>query len=266
MIDYSRELKEQFIELRELLTSAKKRKKRHAGLPEGSLRITASNGSPQYYFREKDAEKSSYVHAKDREIIPKLIQAEYDEKILKALEEACHNFERFLNNYNPRFLDEIYDKLCKARKELVSPITLSDEAFINQWMEKIQGEQNPYPKQVIYETEQGEKVRSKSEKILADTFYKMKIPYCYEPKVLLNGFKDVYPDFACLNVRTRKTFYWEHLGLLSEEEYATKNFEKMATYEKCGILLGGSLIISMETAEQPLDIAVIRKKIERFLK
>ncbi|MBR4733853.1 MAG: hypothetical protein IK081_13915 [Lachnospiraceae bacterium] len=265
MIDYSRELKEQLMEIKRLLVNVKKRRKAHEGLPEGSLRVTNSKGFPQYYFREKGTEKAVYVPAKDRAIIPKLIQREYENKAFIALEEAHRNMESFLKKYDPKCLDEIYDNLCTGRKEYVNPIAITDEEYVKQWMEENPGEQNSFPEQGKYETEQGEKVRSKSEKILADTFHKMKIPYCYEPKVLLNDHKVAYPDFACLNVRTRKTVYWEHLGLLNENEYASKNYLKIEAYEKSGILLGDKLLISMETAENPLDVSLIRRKIERFL-
>ena len=265
MIDYSKELKEQFRELKSLLASAKKRKKAQEGLPEGSLRVTNSKGFPQYYFREKGAGKAVYVHAKDKAIIPKLIQREYENKAFKALEEEYRNMESFLKKYDPKCLDEIYDKLCKGRKEYVTPIAITDEEYVKQWMEEHPGGQNYYPEQGKYETDRGEKVRSKSEKIIADMFHKMKIPYCYEPKVSLIEHKTSYPDFACLNVRTRKTIYWEHFGLIDENDYAAKNYLKIEAYEKSGILLGDKLIISMETADHPLDVSLIRSKIDRFL-
>lgn len=265
MIDYSKELREQLLEMKKLLANAKKRQKNHEGLPKGALRVTTSQGVPQYYFKEQGKEKATYVHAKDRAIVYKLIQRDYDLSVLRALEEDCKSMDAFLNKYHPKHLDEIYEKLCIGRKKYVTPIMPSDEEFTNTWLAEIQGEKNPFPESGKYETEQGEKVRSKSEKILADTFYKMKIPYRYEPEVLLTGHKAVYPDFACLNVRKRKTIYWEHLGLLNADDYALKNYMKLESYEKNGIFLGDSLIISMETPEMPLDIALIRKKIEKFL-
>ena len=79
-------------------------------------------------------------------------------------------------------------------------------------------------------TKRGEYVRSKSEKILADLFYENGIPYQYEPAFRLINGKLVYPDFVLLNVRERKTFYWEHYGLASDETYSTKNIDKLCLY------------------------------------
>ena len=55
----------------------------------------------------------------------------------------------------------------------------------------------------------------------------MNIPYKYESKLTIAQNKIMYPDFTCLNVKKRKTIYWEHLGLLDNYDYSTKNFAKI---------------------------------------
>ena len=52
-------------------------------------------------------------------------------------------------------------------------------------------------------TEKGERVRSKSEKIMADYFYRNGIFYKYERPLYLPGVGIVYPDFtfAIISVR-----------------------------------------------------------------
>ncbi len=75
----------------------------------------------------------------------------------------------------------------------------------------------------------------------------------------------MYPDFTCLNVKKRKTIYWEHLGLLDNYDYSTKNFAKIETYENNGIYVGDTLLISTETTNNSLNVSVIRDKIEMFL-
>lgn len=115
-----------------------------------------------------------------------------------------------------------------------------------------------------YYTSRGGFVRSKSEKIIADALEKYNIPYQYEP-VLELGYNTVYPDFVVLNVRTRKTIYWEHLGIVSDMEYATKNFIKIQNYEKNGYLLGKDLIITMESSDIPMNIKLVEQKIKEFL-
>ena len=67
-----------------------------------------------------------------------------------------------------------------------------------------------------------------------------------------------------LNVRKRKTLYWEHLGLLSEYSYAQKNFAKINDYEEGGLLLGKNLIITMETEEAPINTKLVEEKIKLY--
>ena len=69
-----------------------------------------------------------------------------------------------------------------------------------------------------------ERVRSKSEVIIADTLARHGVPYRYEyPLKLKSGrdgaFRTIHPDFLCLNVRTRAEFYWEHFGLMDDPDY-----------------------------------------------
>ena len=67
-----------------------------------------------------------------------------------------------------------------------------------------------------------------------------------------------------MNVRERKTIYWEHLGKVGEETYATRNFSKLMDYEEQGLIIGKNLIITMETEERPLDIAIVEEKVRLF--
>ena len=61
-------------------------------------------------------------------------------------------------------------------------------------------------------TENGERVRSKSEKILADYFYRQNILYKYEKPLYLKGYGTVYPDFTFLSSKTGKEIYWNMRG------------------------------------------------------
>lgn len=265
MIDYSKELKQQLDEIERLILRVKRGQKAFEGLPEGSIRVSMSGGRPIYLLARQDTLKTEYISSKNKELIYKMVQQEYETKALRELEEMEKRLSTFLDKYNAKSLENLYSSLCEGRKKLVEPLVLSDEAYIQKWLEEHQGEQNPFPEKGIYETEQGEFVRSKSEKIIADTLFKMKVPYRYETRLELDGNRDAYPDFACLNVRLRETKYWEHLGLLGNGDYENKNFEKIVTYERNGILIGEDLILSFETREHPLRTVDIRRKIEKFL-
>ena len=118
-----------------------------------------------------------------------------------------------------------------------------------------------------YYTSKGERVRSKSEKIIADELYRYGIPYKYEMPIELDCWKRkvlVYPDFTVLNRRTGKRWIIEHLGMMDNPSYCESAMYKLDTYEKNGILLGDGLILLHETSNTPLNTIVMKRYIEHY--
>ena len=76
----------------------------------------------------------------------------------------------------------------------------------------------------------------------------------------------VYPDFLCLNLRTRQEFIWEHFGLMDDPEYSEKFVQKIHTYGENGILPGKNLIFTTETEKEQLDTRNVEDLIKIFLK
>ena len=102
-------------------------------------------------------------------------------------------------------------------------------------------------------TERGERVRSKSEKIIADKLYALGIPYRYEYPLVLSGNIRVYPDFIILKLPEREEVYLEHFGRMDDEEYVESVMYKLSTYEKNRIYLGVNLFVTHETSKNPLN-------------
>ena len=278
MIDYRKELTKQLAELNQLLKEVDSRLKKSKDLEEGKLRVCSSHGYPQYHFRPAGDGKERYIPASEKDKVKALAQKEYDQKIKRELEQSSKKLQKFLTSYDVNNIEAIYEKLHVGRKNLIDPIIPTKEMIIEKWYEEHPGDKNPFQKDATVTTKRGELVRSKSEKILADMFYDYQIPYQYEPCIELNidntrytgeysmkYSKKIYPDFAILNVKNGKTVYWEHLGLVDDDSYATKNFSKIIEYEKHGLILGDNLIITMETKEKPLDVRLVKIKIKGFL-
>lgn len=100
--------------------------------------------------------------------------------------------------------------------------------------------------------------------MIANLYFEMGIPYKYEfPLKLPNG-KIKYPDFTVLDKRNRKEIYHEHMGLMGDENYRNANLNKLSEYLKNGIYIGKNLIITFETAENPIDIRAIKRMLEKI--
>ncbi|MGH8758906.1 MAG: ATP-binding domain-containing protein, partial [Burkholderiales bacterium] len=126
----------------------------------------------------------------------------------------------------------------------------------------------------IYLTENGDLVRSKSEWIIADKLKAAGIRYQYEQPLILDGIER-YPDFTIRDEDSGTIWYWEHNGMLSNEEYRKRWDRKLAAYRKAGILPApapetddgrvGTLLITEESEGVGLDLNAIQANIDLIL-
>lgn len=234
--------------------------------PEGSLRISQSRGRTQYYLRKKPADKGGAFIRKDRkELAARLAQKDYDQKLLKAVCLEMKTIDTFIHDLPETGAEQVFSKLNDARKELVIPFIDPDEVYARRWQDmpfqgKLLNDNTPG-----FVTDKGERVRSKSEKIIADLLTKERVPYRYECPLELKGAGIIYPDFTVLNVRRRKVMYWEHQGMMGDEEYAGKAIRRTAVYQENGIFLGTHLILTSETKNRPIDVKQIQGIIRYYL-
>lgn len=221
--------------------------------PEGRLRISKCKGTPQYYYMTKRGEKScKYINKKNLNFAKQLAQITYDESILKELKAELKNLNAAIKLANRQ--QKLHQRMNKFRARLITPVTLSKENYQMAWINQ---HKNYIPKAFEPEspvllTSKGERVRSKSEVIIADTLNRLGIPYIYELPVKFKNFQ-AHPDFCCLNLRTRQEFLWEHFGMLEDSEYAAKSVKKIHQYQQSGYFPGKNLIISTEIHHLPFS-------------
>lgn len=140
------------------------------------------------------------------------------------------------------------------------PVCEYDDPSLMQWAND-EYETNTYkPEQLIYSTIKGDRVRSKSERFIADTLFKLKIPYRYEPIMYINGQK-VCPDFVILKPNG-ELIIWEHFGLLDDQNYEDKAIKKIKLYNYSGYNQFRNLICTTENDLK--SISVIEDIIQRF--
>lgn len=242
--------------------------------PSGSLRIVCKKNSKQYYWRTDPKDTNGrYINKHDEKLFRDLAKKEYAQKILEVIQEQGEKIRDLLAVLSKKDIAQIYEALPEAKKRIVTPYILPDREFICGWEEeklaekKKNGKSN-YPiieNDSAIMTEKGERVRSKSEKILADKLYMMNIPYIYEAPLFLNGYGYINPDFTVMNLRLRKIYYWEHLGLMDDMEYCEKAIKKIELYEKNKIYPGKNLILTYETNKHTINTKIVEGLIQDFL-
>lgn len=237
--------------------------------PEGSLVTLKARGRyPQYYhYIEGDREKGKngrYLPKKELKLVQRLAQKQYEMEVLECAKKRAGAISVFLKQYQENDAEAIYEKLSEEKKKLIIPWFEPEETFVNKWKEKMRGSANGFPKEIEFYTEAGECVRSKSEKILADGFYRMGIPYAYEPELELTDGSWIYPDFALLHKGKRKTIYFEHFGIMDYSEYSAKAIKKITRYEENGYWFGDNFLCTFETSENPLDMQIVEKMLKHY--
>ncbi|OWV15867.1 hypothetical protein [Fibrobacter sp. UWH1] len=263
---------------------------------QGSLRIAINKGTPQYYhITTKGDTNGKYIPKSDSKLISSLAQKEYLEKCNRIIERQQKALARFLKDFHPEDIIAVHTNLTEAKRRFVTPLLLTDEEFAAQWQAK------PYSGKFFAKdtpehfTNSGLRVRSKSEVIIAECLARHNIPFRYEAPLeliigdtssitaetptnnirrrTLNQDADLmqskavtfYPDFTCLNKRTRQEFIWEHFGMMDNPNYARNAIEKQRSYAAAGYIPGINFITTTETTDLPLNIPYIEQMTKSLL-
>ena len=232
-------------------------------VPEGKLRISCCDGKTRYYQRTNPKNfNGTYIKDENLELAKALAQKDYDQKVLASLRKELNAIDKCLGETSNVDYERIYNNLHEERQKLVTPLVLPDEEFIRRW-ESVEytGKEFKEDSPEIY-TLKGERVRSKSEMMIADALKKMGIPYRYEYPIYVKGYGWFYPDFTILKLKDRKEKIWEHFGLMDEPEYVENVVRKLKAYEQNEIFLGDKLIATFETRNYPLS----QREIEKIIK
>ena len=236
--------------------------------PSGIIHIVNSGKRVQFYLREDKSDTGGkYIRKTDAQTIRVFLRKSYYEKVLKLLKVEIKNLGNFLKKSDNiiKKIQQTYSQFPQEIKQYINPVDSSDDDYIAAWRQ-IPYQGKAIPEYIpVYQTNNGELVRSKSELTIANKLADKGIPYKYECPLTLSDGTKIYPDFTILDVRTRKEIYWEHRGMMDDREYARQAVFKMKSMMKEGIILGENLFITEETTTNPLGTNEIDAVIGSFL-
>lgn len=222
--------------------------------PKGTLRISHNKKRIQYFQIEDPKDSTgSYIRQQNLQLAQALAQKDYNKKVLRAANQELLAIRKYCATVPKLKAEDIYEAMNEDRRDLVTPFQESEARFVQNWLSvPYQGKGFDESAPRLY-TAKEERVRSKSEIIIADALERESIPYRYECPLSLPGTGKIYPDFTVLHVQKRKELYWEHLGMMDDPAYVENALLKIATYEKNGIFPGENLILTYETKETPIN-------------
>ena len=249
-----------------LLQLMAKAQKDYSSAPEGSLRIARATTTPNYYHRKDSSDKNgSYIKASDQDLAKALAQKQYAATVQDISKQRIFNIDALINDYRTNQISLIPESYNLARRKLIKPYLLNDEEYVQKWLETPYISNPSYPENLIFETANGIKVRSKSEQIIAENLSRLRIPYKYEAPIYYGHNNAVYPDFTLLNIHQRKIIYYEHFGKMDEDGYRDDFFRKLKLYNSIGVFMGKNFICTFEDKKHPFDFATHRKMFEDLL-
>lgn len=238
--------------------------------PKGALKCQRRNDKVYYYSQENSVTRK-YIKRSQTDLAQKLAQKDYMQKVKKVLSKQIQLMQKFIREFDEESLERIYAELPEMKKTLVKIIENDTDKLVEKWKNEQYEPYKAFPENMIYETEKGEMVRSKSEVIIANVLYCHReiLEYRYEKPLKLKT-KDgkyvvVHPDFTIINKKTGKIFYYEHAGCMSDAKYASDFVKKINLYSSNNIIQGSQLLVSYEAEDAPLDINCVKKLVRSII-
>ncbi len=255
----NKNIMEQIEERSELLKKLSKRTtEKLKSFPRGSIYIRHRKNKVYYYLVDDSSGiKEKLLDRNEKEYISALIQRNYLEKVVRAADSELAALERIKKVFPKYVAEDIYYNLAEERKEMINPIVPTDEQFVSRWLERTYDHKYISDDVPVFKTLRGERVRSKSEQIIADRLYLNGIPYKYECPMLVCDNEIIHPDFTILRVSDRKIVYYEHCGRMDDQEYVEDMTVRSIKYSLAGIMQGDRLFYTFETSKTPLDVRVL---------
>lgn len=228
--------------------------------PEGCLQVHKKNNNYEYYYRATPNQKNgTYISKKkNMDFIRALAQKSYDQEFAAALT----SFEKMLDStwdyssMHPfyQYFADVFENLTPARQELVNPYIMTDEMYVKAW-QSVEFTGKPFKEDVpVIKTHRGERVRSKSEKMIADQLLVMGLPYRYEYPIQTKRLGKVFIDFTFLDIWNRTNVFYEHFGKMQDQTYCNRNLTKLEVYEEEGWHLGESFLFTMESDDHIINM------------
>lgn len=128
-----------------------------------------------------------------------------------------------------------------------------------------------YDSKYVQVSEKGEFMISKSEVIIADKLLHNNIPYAYETAITDDRGITIHPDFTIEDNDLGITYYWEHLGLLTKDDYRSKWKRKQEWYERNNVVeytinpdADKQLIITRDKPDGGIDSSEIKEILEKI--
>jgi len=230
--------------------------------PEGNLNHQNNRGYHQFLhvFNDNGKRVRDGINRQD-DLIRALARKEFNTKAcdilsknINAIKKAIDEQIKFDTNLILESMEDAYALLPEEYffkgEKLIIPAGIDDDLVEKikrheDWWKRPYKEYMGFPERKERTTSRGQKVRSLSELLIAESLYKYSIPFHYEEELVVDG-KTFAPDFTFEGF-DYKPFYLDYFGMMDDEKYAKRNFRKLDNYYDVGLIPGYNLIVVFNT-------------------
>ena len=246
-------------EKRHLLAEERVLRDKLAKLPVGEL-VIWKNGKGSKWAKVENGNRH-YLPKKNVQEAETLAEKVLIREQLNAVHHKLDVLEICINGFNNTPKCESQKKNAEY-KQFLTNLKEKQHHDDHEWAEAPYKRYTDKAQFLIHDTLKGDKVRSKSEALIADSLYRANIPYRYEQEIEFNSIY-MHPDFL---IRWRgEEIIWEHLGLITKDNYMRVNLTKIGDYISYGYYPGENLVFTSETPEKPLNSIIVERLIDCFV-
>ena len=233
-----------------------------AGMPAGSASIYKSKGRVRVK-RRLDG-KVTFLTNKDEEIAQQLLFKRYLLVRKKELsKEKAYLKERlaFEQKWRGKSIEFLINHPLLATE--ISSLFRKDRNSAKEWMNAPRAALAPHQEGRTEDAGDGLFVRSKSEVMIVASLRERGLYYRYKEPLYLAD-KLYFPDFTIRDPESGRIIWYEHFGMMDDENYARRTYDKLFLYSKNGILPMHNLITTFESGSRKLSISQINNALDAF--
>lgn len=254
-----------------LIRRVEKRLKQLESVPQNNLLGIKRNDKTYYYISSFDNNKETrrYLN-KDDQNYRKQIQEKYClSKLLTNCSENITLLELVCEGLNPTNPYEVVEDAPHAYREQDNAMKLIYGCeSVSRWKQHKLEEKSRYP---VYREDElkhvagdGTKTRSKSEAMIIDLLNAKGIQYVYEYPMRFNGCLKS-PDFIIWDKKGKREIIIEHLGLMSDLDYRSNQYDKIGLYIEAGYVPNVNLLLTFDDRNGNINLPAISKMVDAIV-
>lgn len=229
--------------------------------------LTASPYKDYNYYTlvgKKNPTDRRYLGTQEHHVVQIMQKRRFIEVCIKRIESNLKLMDHFIKKYqtvDPYEIREILPAPYKFANGVC--FDMAGAIDIESWAKKKYHRVDMFPQGLKHTDARGEKMRSKSEVIIANSLSAHGIPYRVEEAVYI-GKEYRVPDFVALSKKLNREIYWEHFGMMSDERYRNKYINKIEFYLRANIIHGINLISTFDDEDGNIDAVMIEQMIKIY--